>query len=64
MKSQFNNIEEWLDWQQTLHPKNIDFKIERIKSVYKKLKIKSIAKNFWDFFFIFNSPRFFGNWFK
>ena len=44
MKSQFNNIEEWLDWQQTLHPKNIDFKIERIKSVYKKLKIKSIAK--------------------
>ena len=25
LNSQFNNIEVWLDWQQTLHPKNIDF---------------------------------------
>ena len=31
------------EWQQTLHPKNIDFKLERIKSVYKKLNIKKIA---------------------
>ena len=44
MKDQFHNLEDWLDWQQTLHPKNIDFKLERIKSVYKKLNIKRIAK--------------------
>ena len=44
MKKQFKNLSEWLDWQQTLHPKNIDFKLERIKSVYKKLKINQIAK--------------------
>ena len=44
MKDQFHNLKDWLDWQQTLHPKNIDFKLERIKSVYKKLNIKKIAK--------------------
>ena len=44
MKDQFHNLKDWLDWQQTLHPKNIDFKLERIKSVYKKLNIKRIAK--------------------
>ncbi len=44
MKNEFSNLDEWLDWQQTLHPKNIDFKIQRIKSVYKKLKINRIAK--------------------
>ncbi len=44
MKKQFKDLSEWLDWQQTLHPKNIDFKLERIKSVYKKLKIDKIAK--------------------
>ena len=44
MKKQFSNLDEWLDWQQTLHSKNIDFKLERIKSVYKKLKINKIAK--------------------
>ncbi len=41
---QFRSLNDWLDWQQKLHPKNIDFKIERIKSVYKKLKIDRIAK--------------------
>ena len=44
MKDQFHNLKDWLDWQQTLHPKNIDFKLERIKSVYKKLNIQKIAK--------------------
>jgi len=42
-KEQPSNLNEWLEWQQTLHPKNIDFKLERIKSVYKKLNIKKIA---------------------
>ena len=39
----FNTVDEWLDWQQTVHPLNIDFKLERILSVYKKLKISKIA---------------------
>ena len=39
-----SSLQEWLDWQQTLHPKNIDFKLERIKSVYNKLNIKKIAE--------------------
>lgn len=43
MKKYPSNLQEWLDWQQTLHPQNIDFKLERIKSVYEKLNIKSIA---------------------
>ena len=43
MKEYPANLQEWLDWQQTLHPKNIDFKLERIKSVYEKLDIERIA---------------------
>ena len=39
----FNTVDEWLDWQQTVHPLNIDFKLERILSVYKKLNISRIA---------------------
>ena len=44
MTNHFRSLDEWLNWQQDLHPKNIDFKIERIKSVYNKLNIKKIAK--------------------
>ena len=39
----FKTVDEWLDWQQTIHPLNIDFKLERILSVYKKLNISSVA---------------------
>ena len=44
MKKHPDNLHDWLEWQQELHPKNIDFKLERIKSVYKKLNIDKIAK--------------------
>ena len=44
MTNQFESLDEWLNWQQGLHPKNIDFKVERIKSVYNKLSIKQVAK--------------------
>ena len=44
MKKNLNTLQDWLDWQQTLHPLNIDFKLERIKSVYNKLDIQDIAK--------------------
>ena len=43
MTRKFKTVNEWLDWQQTIHPLNIDFKLERILSVYKKLNISSIA---------------------
>ena len=43
MTKKFKTVNEWLDWQQTIHPLNIDFKLERILSVYKKLNISSIA---------------------
>lgn len=44
MKRRFDTVNEWLDWQQTVHPLNIDFKLERILSVYEQLNITSIAK--------------------
>ena len=43
MKRKFNTVSEWLEWQQTVHPLNIDFKLERILSVYKKLNISKVA---------------------
>ena len=44
MKRRFDRVSEWLEWQQTVHPLNIDFKLERILSVYEKLDIPKIAK--------------------
>ncbi len=43
MTQKFKTVDEWLEWQQTIHPLNIDFKLERILSVYKKLNISQIA---------------------
>ena len=43
MTQKFKTVDEWLEWQQTVHPLNIDFKLERILSVYKKLNISKIA---------------------
>ena len=43
MKRRFDTVNEWLEWQQTVHPLNIDFKLERILSVYTKLNIPKIA---------------------
>ncbi len=43
MTKRFDTVSEWLDWQQTIHPLNIDFKLERILSVYKELDIPKIA---------------------
>jgi dihydrofolate synthase/folylpolyglutamate synthase len=44
MAKKFDTVNQWLEWQQTVHPLNIDFKIERILSVYKRLNIPKIAK--------------------
>ena len=44
MKRRFDTVNEWLEWQQTVHPLNIDFKLERILSVYEKLEVSRVAK--------------------
>ncbi|MEK9793534.1 MAG: folylpolyglutamate synthase/dihydrofolate synthase family protein [Gammaproteobacteria bacterium] len=44
MAKKFDTVNQWLEWQQTVHPLNIDFKLERILSVYKRLNIPKIAK--------------------
>jgi dihydrofolate synthase/folylpolyglutamate synthase len=44
MKRRFDTVNEWLEWQQTVHPLNIDFKLERILSVYEKLDVTKVAK--------------------
>ena len=46
MKKHPSTLQDWLDWQQTLHPKNIDFKLERNKSVYNRLNIDSLVSTF------------------
>ena len=43
MKRRFDTVNEWLEWQQTVHPLNIDFKLERILSVYEKLDVAKVA---------------------
>ena len=43
MTIQLKTLNDWLEWQQKLHPANIDFKIERIKSVFNRLGINRIA---------------------
>ena len=43
MATQLKTLNDWLEWQQKLHPANIDFKIERIKSVFNRLGINRIA---------------------
>lgn len=33
----FSRLQDWLDWQQSLHGKSIDLGLERVSSVWKKL---------------------------
>lgn len=33
----FNALSDWLDWQQTLHPKRIDLSLERVAGVWSRL---------------------------
>jgi dihydrofolate synthase/folylpolyglutamate synthase len=37
MKSRFQTLEEWLKWQETLHPKTIDLGLERVSRVFRKM---------------------------
>ncbi|AKH19987.1 bifunctional tetrahydrofolate synthase/dihydrofolate synthase [Sedimenticola thiotaurini] len=34
----FNNLDEWLDWQSQLHPKEIELGLERVSAVWQQLR--------------------------
>lgn len=40
----FQTLSEWLDWQQQLHPKDIELGLDRVKKVFERLSISPIAK--------------------
>ena len=33
----FNNLQDWLNWQLTLHPKEIDLGLERVSRVLQRM---------------------------
>ncbi len=37
MTTRFNNLEDWLRWQETLHPKTIDLGLERVSRVFHRM---------------------------
>ncbi len=39
----FKSLESWLDWQQSLNPKNIELGLDRVKQVYQSLDLPQIA---------------------
>ena len=44
MQSRYNSLEQWLQWQETLHFKKIDLGLHRIQTVAQRLNIQSLAK--------------------
>ena len=39
----FRTLEEWLDWQQALHPKSIDLGLDRVREVMRRLGLSRPA---------------------
>lgn len=37
----FNNLQQWLDWQESLNPKEIDLGLERVEKVLQQLNLSS-----------------------
>jgi len=37
MPSRFNSLQDWLSWQETLHPSEIELGLERIATVFRRL---------------------------
>ena len=33
----FETLEQWLNWQESLHPKSIDLGLDRVRSVFNRL---------------------------
>ncbi len=38
----FNTLEDWLDWQSTLHPKEIELGLDRVQKVWQSLATSSL----------------------
>lgn len=45
MKHRFATLTEWLQWQEQLHPTEIELGLERTSEVYRRLGIRGIAAN-------------------
>ncbi len=41
----FKTVNSWLDWQQTLNPKNIDLGLNRVERVYHHLNLPRVGKS-------------------
>jgi dihydrofolate synthase/folylpolyglutamate synthase len=37
--ARFNTLQQWLDWQQSLHPASIDLGLERVRAVLARLRL-------------------------
>ncbi|VAW93062.1 Dihydrofolate synthase @ Folylpolyglutamate synthase [hydrothermal vent metagenome] len=40
----FNTLSQWLSWQETCHPSEVDLGLERVLTVYQRLTTKPVAK--------------------
>ena len=40
---QFATLDEWLAWQEQLHPNEIDLGLDRVRRVWRRLSIPSFA---------------------
>ncbi|HEB86298.1 MAG TPA: bifunctional tetrahydrofolate synthase/dihydrofolate synthase [Gammaproteobacteria bacterium] len=43
MSARFDNLHDWLHWQETLHPEEIELGLARIASVFRRLRTKSFS---------------------
>lgn len=41
---QFERLQDWLDWQQTLHPSEIELGLQRVQSVASQLQLEQVAR--------------------
>lgn len=40
----FDNLDDWLNWQQQLNPKSIDLGLERVSRVFQRLHLKELRR--------------------
>ena len=39
----FATLQEWLDWQEQLHPRTIDLGLERVRAVADQLRLRTLG---------------------
>lgn len=44
MRRSLHTLQDWLAWQESIHDKNIDFDLNRLRSVFQKLQLPKLAK--------------------